>query len=83
MFGGEGFILQRLQGDGKAFIHADGTIVEKQLRGGRLRLDTGCLVAFTPGIDFGTHRAAAHVRLAYTIEMARLEDGVARLARFL
>jgi len=39
-------------------------------------------VAITPGIDFGTHRAAAHVRFAYTIEQAKLEDGVARLARF-
>jgi aspartate/methionine/tyrosine aminotransferase len=43
----------------------------------------GCGVAFTPGIDFGTHRAAQHVRLAYTIEQAKLEDGVARLSRFL
>ncbi len=43
----------------------------------------GAGVAITPGVDFGTHRAAAHVRLAYTIEMAKLEDGVARLRRFL
>jgi len=43
----------------------------------------GAGVAITPGIDFGTHRAAAHVRFAYTIERAKLEDGVARLARFL
>jgi len=43
----------------------------------------GCGVAFTPGIDFGTHRAAQHVRFAYTIGMDKLEDGVARLARFL
>jgi uncharacterized protein (TIGR00266 family) len=56
-FGGEGFILQRLQGDGKCFIHAGGTIVQKQLRGERLRLDTGCLVAFTPGIDYDIERA--------------------------
>lgn len=56
-FGGEGFILQKLQGDGKAFIHAGGTIVQKQLRGERLRLDTGCLVAFTPGIDYDIERA--------------------------
>jgi aspartate/methionine/tyrosine aminotransferase len=40
-------------------------------------------VAITPGIDFGTHRAEAHVRFAYTIEMSKLEDGVARLRRFL
>src|SRR5262249_28683716 len=56
-FGGEGFILQKLQGDGKCFIHAGGTIVQKQLRGERLRLDTGCLVAFTPGIDYDIERA--------------------------
>ncbi len=40
-------------------------------------------VAFTPGIDFGTHRAAAHVRFAYTVDMAKLEDGVARLKAYL
>src|SRR6266545_3224567 len=43
----------------------------------------GAGVAITPGIDFGTHRAGAHVRLAYTIAMPKLEDGVARLHRFL
>jgi uncharacterized protein (TIGR00266 family) len=57
LFGGEGFILQELTGDGKAFIHAGGTIVKKELRGERLRLDTGCLVAFTPGIDYDIERA--------------------------
>ncbi len=57
LFGGEGFILQRLQGDGMAFIHAGGTIVRKDLKGERLRLDTGCLVAFTPGIDYSIERA--------------------------
>lgn len=51
-FGGEGFILQRLAGDGKAFIHASGTIVKKKLQGETLRVDTGCLVAFTPGISY-------------------------------
>ena len=39
-------------------------------------------VAITPGVDFGAHRARDHVRFAYTIEMAKLEDGVSRLARF-
>jgi uncharacterized protein (TIGR00266 family) len=57
LFGGEGFILQRLQGDGRAFVHAGGTVVKKELRGQRLRLDTGCLVAFTPGIDYDIERA--------------------------
>ncbi len=51
-FGGEGFTLQRLRGDGKVFIHASGAIVERQLRGETLRVDTGCLVAFEPGVDY-------------------------------
>lgn len=51
-FGGEGFILQSLKGDGLAFIHAGGTLVRRELNEETLRLDTGCLVAFTPGIDY-------------------------------
>lgn len=52
-FGGEGFILQRLTGDGLALVHAGGTIIEKDLRPGEtLRVDTGCLVAFSPSIDY-------------------------------
>jgi uncharacterized protein (TIGR00266 family) len=57
LFGGEGFILQRLQGDGMAFIHAGGHIVKKELRGETLRVDTGCLVAFTTGIRYDIERA--------------------------
>ncbi len=57
LFGGEGFILQRLKGDGLVFIHAGGTIVERELRGETLRVDTGCLVAFQPGIDYDIQRA--------------------------
>ncbi|MDD9938414.1 MAG: TIGR00266 family protein [Myxococcales bacterium] len=57
LFGGEGFILQKLEGDGMAFVHAGGTIVKKELRGERLRVDTGCLVAFTSGIEYGIERA--------------------------
>ena len=56
-FGGEGFILQRLQGDGMAFVHASGTIVKRELRGETLRVDTGCLVAFTPGVEYSIERA--------------------------
>ncbi len=52
LFGGEGFILQRLQGDGLAFIQAGGTVIEKKLQGDSLRVDTGCLVGFTEGIDY-------------------------------
>lgn len=51
-FGGEGFILQRLRGDGLAFIHAGGALVERRLDNETLRVDTGCLVAFEPGIDY-------------------------------
>ncbi|MEC5127533.1 TIGR00266 family protein [Verrucomicrobiales bacterium BCK34] len=56
-FGGEGFILQKLRGDGKAFLHAGGTIIEKELNGETLRVDTGCLVAFAPGIEYNIERA--------------------------
>jgi uncharacterized protein (TIGR00266 family) len=56
-FGGEGFILQRLAGDGKAFIQAGGTIIKKKLQGETLRVDTGCIVAFTPGITYDIARA--------------------------
>lgn len=51
-FGGEGFILEKLQGDGMAFIHAGGTVIKKELNNETLRLDTGCLVAFSTGIDY-------------------------------
>ena len=51
-FGGEGFILQKLKGDGMAFIHACGTIVKKELNNETLLVDTGCLVAFTKGINY-------------------------------
>jgi uncharacterized protein (TIGR00266 family) len=52
-FGGEGFILQRLQGDGLAFVHAGGTLYERELAPGELlRVDTGCIVAFQPSIDY-------------------------------
>ncbi len=53
VFGGEGFILQRLEGDGMAFVHAGGTIVEKDLVAGEtLRVDTGCLVAFNDSVAY-------------------------------
>ena len=52
-FGGEGFIMQKLEGDGLTFIHAGGTIIEKELGYGEvLRIDTGCLVAMTKDVDF-------------------------------
>ncbi|MDX2195158.1 MAG: TIGR00266 family protein [Cytophagales bacterium] len=56
-FGGEGFILEKLEGDGMSFIHAGGTIVEKYLNNETLKIDTGCIVAFEPQIDFDITRA--------------------------
>lgn len=55
-FGGEGFILQLLRGDGMAFIHAGGTVIQKELANETLRIDTGCLVAFTSGISYNIER---------------------------
>lgn len=53
LFGGEGFIMQRLQGDGWAFVHAGGTLLARDLAPGEvLRVDTGCVVGFTPSVDF-------------------------------
>lgn len=57
VFGGEGFILQDIQGDGLAFVHAGGTITEKRLIGETLRVDTGCIVAFEPQIEYSIERA--------------------------
>ncbi len=51
-FGGEGFILQSLRGDGMAFVHAGGSVVKKELNNELIRVDTGCLVAFSSGIDY-------------------------------
>ena len=55
-FGGEGFILQLLRGDGMAFVHAGGAVIKKELVNETLRVDTGCLVAFTPGINYDIER---------------------------
>jgi uncharacterized protein (TIGR00266 family) len=53
LFGGEGFIMQSLQGDGWAFVHAGGTLQERVLAAGEvIRVDTGCVVAFQPSVDF-------------------------------
>src|SRR5437764_8699117 len=53
LFGGEGFIMERLQGDGWAFLHAGGTIYQRDLGAGEvLRVDTGCIVAFQPNVEF-------------------------------
>lgn len=59
LFGGEGFLLQRLKGDGLVFAHAGGTIIKREMNGETLKVDTGCLVAFTPGIDYDIQRAGS------------------------
>ena len=56
-FGGEGFVLQRLRGDGRAFIHIGGTVIRKELNNDTIRVDTGCIAAFSPGIDYDIERA--------------------------
>ncbi|NLF31040.1 MAG: TIGR00266 family protein [Planctomycetes bacterium] len=58
LFGGEGFILQALRGDGLAFIHVGGTVIQRDLAEGQmLRVDTGCLAAFTRGVDYNIQQA--------------------------
>jgi uncharacterized protein (TIGR00266 family) len=56
-FGGEGFILQKLTGNGLAFLHAGGTVVKKELNNETLLIDTGCIVAFSTGLDYSIERA--------------------------
>ena len=58
-FGGEGFILQHLKGDGMVFVHAGGTVIRKKLNNDTLRVDTGCLVAFTSGVNYSIERAGS------------------------
>ena len=56
-FGGEGFILQKLTGNGLAFLHAGGTVIKKELNNQTLLIDTGCIVAFSTGLDYSIERA--------------------------
>lgn len=57
LFGGEGFILQKIRGDGYAFVHAGGVVIERQLNNESLRIDTGCVVAFEPTLSFDIQRS--------------------------
>ena len=60
LFGGEGFIMQKLEGDGWVFVHAGGTVVERELQPGEvLHVDTGCLAAMMPTVDFDLERAGS------------------------
>jgi aspartate/methionine/tyrosine aminotransferase len=68
---------------GGFFVYADSSAFDPDCQRFCRDVLEGAGVAITPGIDFGAHRASAHVRFAYTVEMAKLEDGVARIARFL
>jgi uncharacterized protein (TIGR00266 family) len=56
-FGGEGFILEKVQGDGMAFIHSGGVVIERTLNNETLRVDTGCVVGFETSINFDIQRA--------------------------
>lgn len=57
LFGGEGFIMQKIEGDGMVFVHAGGTLIERQLAAGEeLHVDTGCLVALTQDVDYDIER---------------------------
>ncbi len=58
LFGGEGFVMQKLEGDGMVFMHAGGTVVDRTLKAGEvLHVDTGCLVAMEPGVQFDIQQA--------------------------
>lgn len=65
LFGGEGFILQRLVGDGMAFVHAGGHIVKKTLNNDKLLVDTGSLVGYTSGIEFSIRSAGGIKAMAF------------------
>ncbi len=59
LVGGEGFILQKLEGDGLAFVHAGGTVIEKTLNNDIIRIDTGCIVAYENSVDFNVEASGS------------------------
>ena len=65
LFGGEGFILQRLRGDGNVFIHAGGMVVERRLNGEKLMVDTGCIAAFESTIHYDIERVGGLKSMAF------------------
>lgn len=65
LFGGEGFILQHLKGDGHAFLSVGGTVVSRRLEGEKVLVDTGCLVAFETGINYSIERAGNLKSMAF------------------
>ena len=70
LFGGEGFILQRITGDGLAFLHTYGTVIEKELKGNTLLVDTKGLVAMTPSLDYSVRFAGGIPTMAFAGEGA-------------
>ena len=63
MFGGEGFLMQKLEGDGWAFVHMGGAVIERQLAPGeRIHIDTGCVAAYTEGVDYTIVMAGGGIR---------------------
>ena len=59
LYGGEGFVLQKLEGDGLAFMHAGGAVMRRELNGETLRVDTGCIVGFSEGVNYSIERAGS------------------------
>lgn len=68
LFGGEGFVMQRIEGDGIALLHTYGTVIEKELKGGTLLVDTKCLVAMTPSLDYSVRPAGGIPTMAFAGE---------------
>src|SRR5690606_13917698 len=69
LFGGEGFIMQKLEGDGWVFVQMGGTLVERDLAAGEeLHVDTGCLAAYTPGVDFDVISAGSVKSMVFRSE---------------
>ena len=78
LFGGEGFIMQRLQGTGWCFVHAGGTLIKKDLAPGEeIHIDTGCVVAYTPDVEFEIERAGVgHLTKDPTRRVSPLPPGI-------
>ena len=72
LFGGEGFVLQRIVGDGLVFLHAHGTLHKRRLKDEKLRIDTGCVVAFDGGVTYDARLAGGPTTMAFAGEGAWL-----------
>ena len=65
LFGGEGFVLQRLTGDGYVFLHAHGSVFQRDIDGGSIHVDTGCIVALESGVDYSARLAGSVATVAF------------------